>query len=98
VSGLWQRLRTGWAHLEYKLREEDKQQHMLWSFWLMQGACILWPMPWALLAVWLAGLGKEIWDARYGSGFCWYDMLGNMLGLLAAVIFISLAPEGLYQA
>ena len=29
MSGLWPRLRAGWAHLEDKLREEDKQQHML---------------------------------------------------------------------
>lgn len=92
------RARAWLGHLAFKLNEEDKQQHMTWSFWLTHGACILWPAPWALAAVALAGLGKEIWDARYGSGFCWYDMLGNVLGMAAAWIVISLAPEGLYQA
>ena len=40
---------------------------------------------WALAGGGLAtGLGKEIWDACYGSGFCWYDMLGNAIGIAGA--------------
>ncbi len=92
-----QALRRFLDALPAKLKEEDKGKHMVWSFWLTMLALLMLPTPAALAMVLLIGLAKECWDFRYGSGFCWYDMLGNALGVLAAVIFISLAPEGLYQ-
>ena len=34
------------------------------------------------------GLVKEFWDQRYGTGFCWYDMLANGLGLATGLILL----------
>ena len=71
-----------------KLHEEDKRKHVAWSFWLLllAGSFL---SPWqAFVLVFLIGLGKECWDRFYGSGFCFYDMIGNMLGILAGLALI----------
>ena len=63
-----------------KLREEDKIQHMVWSFWMTAAALVVVSAPLAFLLVFLLGLAKELWDFRYGSGFCVFDMTGNLIG------------------
>ncbi len=90
-------MRLFFAHLFVKLREEDKIKHMVWSFWLTLLALMLWSAPLAFLAVFLLGLAKECWDARYGSGFCFFDMAGNLIGstvglLLMFVLAFAFAP------
>jgi hypothetical protein len=72
--------------LHLKLREEDKVKHMVWSFWLTLVALMLVSPPLAFIAVFLLGLAKECWDARYGSGFCWFDMTGNLIGSVSALL------------
>lgn len=72
--------------LPTKLREEDKIKHMVWSFCLMLVALILWPVLQSFAVVFLIGLAKESWDARFGSGFCMFDMAGNVLGILACLL------------
>ena len=69
-----------------KLQEEDKVQHMVWSFWLTLAALLVWSAPLAFAAVFLLGLAKECWDLRYGSGFCLFDMAGNFIGSLVALL------------
>lgn len=87
-------LRQFFMALPSKLREEDKIKHMIWSFWLMVAALILWPAPLAFVAVFLLGLVKECWDYRYGSGFCLFDMMGNFIGssvgLLCGLVFFAI--------
>lgn len=78
--------------LPVKLREEDKHQHIMWSFWLTLAARVLWPAPWALAAVLLVGLAKELWDSRFGSGFCWFDMVGNLIGIMAGLFVAEQLP------
>jgi hypothetical protein len=68
-------------HLFTKMMEKDKLQHMRWSFVLVLISNWWWPLAWATIAVFVVGLAKEIWDARYGSGFCFYDLLGNLIGI-----------------
>jgi hypothetical protein len=70
-----------------KLREEDKLQHMRWSFFLMLVALALLPTYFAFSAVFLIGLAKECWDFKYGSGFCLFDMTGNLIGTLGGLLF-----------
>ena len=70
----------------YWLREEDKVKHMVWSFWLTLAALLVMSAPLAFLAVFLLGLTKECWDARYGSGFCWFDMTGNLIGSVTGLL------------
>jgi len=69
--------------------EKDKQQHifvcaslaLLFSYWFQAEVIII--------MVSLIGLGKEIWDHYYGTGFCWYDMMANAIGLGFALILLK---------
>lgn len=70
------------------MREEDKRQHMVWSFWLTFGALVVVKAPAAFAAVMLIGLLKECWDACYGSGFCFFDMFANLIGCLVALALV----------
>ena len=72
--------------LPFKLREEDKIKHIAWSFCLTLMALVLLSPVLALGAVFLLGLAKEWWDKYYGSGFCFYDMTGNLIGILAGLL------------
>ncbi len=73
--------------LTLKLREEDKVKHMVWSFFLTLAALTIWPAYLAFSAVFVIGLVKECWDFRFGSGFCLYDMTGNVIGSLVGLTF-----------
>ena len=80
------RLRRAGQRLARRMRQRDKIQHMVLSFALLLAALTMAPAPVAVGGVFLIGLAKECWDARYGSGFCGYDMLGNSLGMAAALV------------
>lgn len=67
------------------MKEEDKIKHIVWSFCLTVGALVFLSMLASLVLVFLIGFIKEIWDQYYGSGFCFFDLLGNMVGILAAI-------------
>jgi hypothetical protein len=80
--------------LPFKLREEDKIKHMAWSFCLtLMALAVLSPVL-AFGAVFLIGLAKECWDHFYGSGFCWFDIVGNLIGIAAALALGSLFIYG----
>lgn len=65
--------------------EHDKRQHFFYSLFLNL-AFLLWLDFWpAFLVVMLVGLGKEIYDKFWGSGFCWVDMIANFLGSMVAI-------------
>jgi len=72
--------------LPTKLQEEDKIKHMTWSLGLYIFAQFLWPAYVAFCAVMLLGLVKEFWDERYGSGFCLFDITGNLIGSSAGLL------------
>ena len=78
------RLRRMAAHARQRLREEDKRKHIFWSFLLMLSAALAWPPAVAVALVFALGLVKEGWDYRWGSGFCWWDILANTLGIAGA--------------
>ncbi len=79
-------LRQFFLALPLKLRAEDKFNHIAWSFCLTLGALALLSPVLALGAVFLLGLAKEWWDKYYGSGFCFYDITGNLIGILAGLL------------
>lgn len=81
-------LRLFSAQFVAKLREEDKIKHMVWSFWLTLAAWLVWSPLLAFAVVFLLGLAKECWDARYGSGFCFFDMAGNLIGSVAGLLLV----------
>ena len=72
--------------LSLKFKEEDKAKHLFWSFWLTMGALLVWSSPTVFAVVFLLGLGKECWDSKYGSGFCLYDMVCNLVGSVAGLL------------
>ena len=79
-------LRQFFVALPFKLREEDKIKHMVWSFGMtIMALAVLSPVL-AFGAVVLLGLAKEWWDKYFGSGFCFYDMTGNLIGSLAGLL------------
>jgi hypothetical protein len=81
-----------------KLRERDKRLHMTWSFWLTMFALSLWPAPWAFATVFLIGLAKECWDGLYGSGFCLFDLLANLIGSSFAMVLAWVLPGTLFNS
>jgi len=79
-------LRQFFMALPFKLREEDKIKHMVWSFCMtLMALTVLSPLL-AFGTVFLLGLAKEWWDKYYGSGFCFYDVTGNLIGSLAGLL------------
>ena len=72
-----------------KSREEDKQQHFYYSMFIFLVGFLMLPgVLSSVLGAFLVGLGKEIWDHYFGSGFCWYDMLANQLGIVFGWVII----------
>jgi len=74
------------AWLRQLLQQSDKRKHIAWSFALLLAALALLPITGAVALVFAIGLAKECWDAQYGSGFCWLDLLSNCIGMLAALL------------
>lgn len=71
-------------------REEDKRQHLGYSYAIL---LLFWPFTSlfvATLITALIGISKEVWDKYRGTGFCWYDMQANFFGILLAVATIRL--------
>lgn len=64
-----------------KMGQQDKLLHINYSAAIMFLSALLLPMTYAFLLTALVGLGKEIWDHYYGSGFCVYDMAANFIGI-----------------
>lgn len=91
------------APLARLYQEEDKRQHFgvsLLLFILCLLPCALlypfWPgLALAAAVTLLVGLGKEVWDHFYGSGFCWFDMAANAAGIGLGIAVVSvLAAAG----
>ena len=70
--------------------EEDKAQHIIFAYMTVVGLQFLVPMEQAVLLVLLLGLLKEFWDLWMGTGFCWYDVLANVLGAVFAFVWLAI--------
>ena len=66
--------------------QKDKQQHFFVCFALTTLLLMSIGPELTFLVVSGIGLGKELWDHWYGSGFCWLDMLANCFGMAAGVL------------
>ena len=72
-----------------RMHQEDKAQHIICAFMVVP---LLWPLMPPLYAaglVFAMGLVKEAWDAHMGTGFCWYDIAANALGVCLALILLA---------
>lgn len=72
------------------LRQEDKQKHIWYSFFIFIGCNFLFSVVVAFFLTLSVGVGKEIWDRYYGSGFCWYDMIANMVGIFLGGLVLAI--------
>jgi len=75
--------------MQERIREEDKQQHFLYSLGILLLSYCVFSLMFSLVVTLLIGFGKEIWDHYYGSGFCWWDLLANVLGIIAGLLLIG---------
>ena len=68
------------------LNEVDKYQHVMVSCAIMLDSCFFLPIVPSMVLTFTVGVCKEIWDKNYGTGFCWYDILANSLGIVLAIL------------
>jgi VanZ family protein len=72
----------------FRLTQTDKYQHILVSFVIMLTCFIFLSITLSLVLTLIVGIAKEVWDKYFGSGFCWYDMLANCIGIaLASILY-----------
>jgi hypothetical protein len=81
------------------VREQDKRRHVVCTMALMLYFYLTFGnLPVALGATLLTGWIKELFDERFGSGFCWYDIAANTVGATIACLMLAslgaLAPQG----
>jgi|TARA_B110001469_G_C9647911_1_gene328725 hypothetical protein len=72
--------------LHQLLKERDKQQHLKVCFGLGLFFLPVIGLFNSIISIFLIGLIKELYDHYYGSGFCWYDMQSNMVGLILSIL------------
>ena len=72
-----------------KMQEYDKKQHFCYSFVILLSTLLFFSWETGIILTAVIGLIKEIWDHYYGSGFCWYDMAANGLGMTTASLVVS---------
>jgi uncharacterized BrkB/YihY/UPF0761 family membrane protein len=65
--------------------QHDKRQHVACSFSIYIVLSMFAPVALALALTMLVGLLKEVWDKYFGTGFCYYDLLSNCVGVGLAV-------------
>ncbi|MGB1237943.1 MAG: hypothetical protein ACPG4U_07005 [Pseudomonadales bacterium] len=74
----------------HKFTQQDKILHFKYSALILLALMLVFPLEAALLMTFLVGVAKEYWDYYYGSGFCFYDLFANVVGMGAALCVISL--------
>jgi hypothetical protein len=79
-----------YSALRQKALEKDKQQHFLYSFLIFVVLSSIFTPATSCALTLLIGLAKEVWDHYFGSGFCWYDMSANFVGIIFALLVSQL--------
>ena len=67
--------------------QTDKQRHFIVCFIFTLGFLPHIGVNYAVVITLVIGFLKEIWDIYYGSGFCWFDMIANILGIMGALAY-----------
>jgi len=75
--------------LSHAIHQDDKHQHLWYSCVILLILIPILGWHYSLIGTIILGLAKEIWDHFCGSGFCWYDMLANVLGILLGLMLFS---------
>ncbi len=73
-----------------RMHQEDKVKHIICAFLVV---LLLLPVVsawWAGAAVFTVGILKEVWDSVSGTGFCWYDIAANVIGILLAAALLPI--------
>ena len=69
-----------------RMQQEDKAQHIICAFLAVLMLQSLLPLWQAAALVFVAGLLKEAWDHALGTGFCWYDIAANSVGIAFTIL------------
>ena len=67
-----------------RMQQEDKAKHIICAFLAVVMLLLVMPLYTAAGLVFAAGLLKEGWDRFMGTGFCWYDVAANAIGIVLA--------------
>ena len=71
-----------------RMQQEDKTQHIICAFLVVVLLIPAMSLAMASALVFAAGLVKEGWDASMGTGFCWYDIAANGIGVAFAAALL----------
>ena len=71
-----------------KMLEEDKAQHIIVAYMGVVALQFYLPAHEAVIALLVLGFLKEFWDLWMGTGFCWYDIAANTLGVTFAFCWL----------
>jgi hypothetical protein len=74
-----------------RMLEEDKSQHMIVAYMGVVALQFYLPIYQSVIALLVAGFIKELWDLWMGTGFCWYDITANTLGVAFAFCWLAIA-------
>jgi len=91
VSALTVRAEQVLLHLCSKMVEEDKAQHIICAFMAMIAVQFVLGSYTAAIVIFVFGLIKELWDLWKGTGFCWYDVTANILGISFTLFWLALS-------
>ena len=75
----------GFLTLHQLLKQRDKQQHLKICLGLGLFFLPVIGLFGSIILVSSIGFVKEVYDHYCGSGFCWYDIQANMIGLLMSI-------------
>ncbi len=70
------------------MQQEDKARHIICSFMSVMAMQFVVSVWLAVCLVLLLGLVKELWDLTIGTGFSWYDIVANVVGVAFAVLVL----------
>lgn len=71
-----------------RMQQEDKVKHIICAFLVVLLLLPVVSIWWAGAAVFAAGVLKEVWDSVSGTGFCWYDIVANAIGIVVAAALL----------
>jgi hypothetical protein len=80
------------------MTEEDKLKHLHYSFWISVVALLFVSELNAFSLSFAIGILKEIWDKYYGSGFCYFDIAANCIGISIAFFLYHFIFQSLMLA
>lgn len=81
--------RIEWIFGKLMCIEKDKLMHFTVSMLIFLFLFRFRTTFWAAAAAMAVGTAKEIWDCKYGSGWCWKDLAADVAGIAVGILLIQ---------